>query len=188
MLIANNPNSTQPFRLDRSQEVICDNDNAYQAEQRLWNGLKAGVLPSVTFIKAPANMTGHPNTSTALLERRFLVSTINQLEQSPMWKDMAIIITYDDSDGWYDHVMPPILSQSNDPSFDALTGPRSCGTAPAGAYQDRCGYGTRLPFLVISPYAKQNNVDSHTTDTISVLRSSKITGTWGGSAISLSMH
>jgi phospholipase C len=66
--------------------------------------------------------------------------------------------------------MPPIVSQSNDLSYDALTGTGSCGTATAGAYLDRCGYGTRLPFLVISPYAKQNNVDGQTTDTTSVLR------------------
>jgi len=136
----------------------------------LWNAMKAGNLPAVTFVKAPANMTGHPNTSTALLEQQFLVSTINQLELSPMWKDMAIILTYDDSDGWYDHVMPPIVNQSNDPSFDALTGPGTCGTAASGAYLDRCGYGTRLPFLVLSPFAKHNNVDSHTTDTTSIIR------------------
>jgi phospholipase C len=70
---------------------------------------------------------------------------------------MLIIVTWDDSDGWYDHVMPQIVSQSNDPEHDALLGRTGlCGHAPPGIYQDRCGYGPRLPFLAISPYAKVN--------------------------------
>jgi phospholipase C len=80
------------------------------------------------------------------------------------------MITYDDSDGWYDHVMPPIVNQSNDPGQDALLGKGLCGTPVAGAYLDRCGYGTRLPFLVISPYAKQNYVSHATTDLTSITR------------------
>jgi phospholipase C len=136
----------------------------------IFQGNNSCNLPTVTFIKAPATQTGHPNTSSALQEQQFLVTTINQLQASPMWRDMAIIITYDDSDGWYDHVMPPIVSPSNDPANDALAGPGNCGTPAPDAYLDRCGYGTRLPFLVISPFAKSNNVDSTITDTSSVLR------------------
>jgi phospholipase C len=67
--------------------------------------------------------------------------------------------------------MPPIISQSNDPKNDALLGhPQLCGHAPVGAYQDRCGYGVRLPMLVISPYAKVNYVDHSITDQTSILR------------------
>jgi phospholipase C len=67
--------------------------------------------------------------------------------------------------------MPPIVSQSNDASNDALLGPTGlCGTPAAGAYLDRCGYGTRMPLLVISPYAKPNYVNHELTDTTSVLR------------------
>jgi phospholipase C len=84
---------------------------------------------------------------------------------------MAILIAYDDSDGWYDHVMPPVVNQSNDSANDALSGPSGmCGTPQAGAYLDRCGYGPRLPFLVISPYAKENYVDHSLTDQTSILR------------------
>ena len=89
---------------------------------------------------------------------------------------MAIIITYDDSDGWYDHVMPPIVNPSNDSAHDTLNG-STCGTPVASAYQDRCGYGPRLPFLVISPYAKQNHVDHALTDQTSILRF--IEDNWG---------
>jgi len=84
---------------------------------------------------------------------------------------MAILITYDDSDGWYDHVMPPIMSKSNDPVNDALLGSVGlCGTPAPGAYKDRCGYGPRLPFLAISPFAKSNFVDSSLADQSSILR------------------
>jgi phospholipase C len=133
--------------------------------------LDAGTLPAVTFLKAPTTQTGHPANSTPLEEQTFLVDTINMLQKSPLWSQMAIFITYDDSDGWYDHVMPPIVNQSSDASNDTLGGSSlHCGTPQAGAYLDRCGYGTRLPLLVISPYAKQNYVDHALTDTTSVTR------------------
>jgi len=76
---------------------------------------------------------------------------------------MAVIIAADDSDGWYDHVMPPIVNQSSTP-LDFQCGSRSDGP---GA---RCGYGPRLPLLVISPYAKENYVSHVLTDQTSILR------------------
>lgn len=135
------------------------------------NAIKAGNLPAVTFLKAPTTETGHPANSTPLEEQTFLVDTINMLQQTPFWPQMAIFITYDDSDGWYDHVMPPIVNPSSDAANDVVAGSTLlCGTPQAGAYLDRCGYGTRLPLLVISPYAKQNYVDHALTDTTSVTR------------------
>ena len=88
----------------------------------------------------------------------------------PQWNEMAIFIAWDDSDGWYDHVAPPIVSQSNDSANDAAGGAGLCGTPASGAYLDRCGYGQRLPFMVISPFAKSNFVDHTLTDTTSILR------------------
>ncbi len=135
-----------------------------------WNAVSAGNMPSVVFLKASKPQTGHPSDSTPLVEQTFLVNTINQLQQTPFWSQMAIFVTYDDSDGWYDHVMPPIVNQSNDAANDALAGAALCGTPQPGAYLDRCGYGTRLPLLLISPYAKQNYVDHGLTDLTSVTR------------------
>jgi phospholipase C len=80
----------------------------------LMSALSAGNLPSVTFLKAPTPETGHPGKSTPLEEQTFLVDAINMLQGTPFWPQMAIFITYDDSDGWYDHVMPPIVNQSTD--------------------------------------------------------------------------
>ena len=166
-----NPHHLQPT----STAMIGKQDQANHQYDltAFWNAVAAGNLPSVSFVKPPHIDNGHPSDSTPLLEQGFLVNTINQLQQSRYWRNMAIIVTYDDSDGWYDHVMPPIVSQSNDPLNDALGGSAVlCGVAntTAGAYEDRCGYGPRLPFLVISPYSNINYVDHATTDQTSILR------------------
>ncbi len=135
-----------------------------------WQAADAGNLPAVSFIKAAAYQDGHAGYSDPLDEQHSLVDTINRLEKLPTWSSTAVVISYDDSDGWYDHVIGPIVSQSNDPAYDALTDPGKCGTAKSGAYQDRCGYGPRLPLMVISPYARQDYVDHSVTDQSSILR------------------
>jgi phospholipase C len=130
-------------------------------------------LPAVSFIKPSAYEDGHPGYSDPLDEQRYLVETINAIEQSPEWSSTAIVIEWDDSDGWYDHAMPPLVRPSASPQ-DALSGVGKCGVVPSplpANYQpDRCGYGPRLPLLVISPWARQNYVDSTLTDQSSVLR------------------
>ena len=65
--------------------------------------------------------------------------------------------------------MDPVVNQSN-ANEDALADPGSCGTTPAGAVPGRCGYGPRLPLIVISPYAKQNYVDHAIADQSSIIR------------------
>jgi len=136
-----------------------------------WNAVANHSMPSVSFLKAARYQDGHANYSDPIDEQVFLVNTINKLQKLPEWNSTAVIIAYDDSDGWYDHVMPPIVSQSNDHTHDALLGSTGmCGHAPAGAYQDRCGYGPRLPLLVISPFAKVNFIDHQITDQTSILR------------------
>jgi phospholipase C len=127
-------------------------------------------LPAVSFLKAAAYQDGHAGYSDPLDEQTFLVQTLNRLQRSPEWEHTAVIVLYDDSDGWYDHVMSPIVSHSNIPGVDLLAGAGGCGTPRAGAYPGRCGYGPRQPFLLISPWAKQNFVDHTTTDQASVLR------------------
>ena len=132
------------------------------------SALHAGNLPAVSYLKAAAYQDGHAGYSDPLDEQTFLVNTINAIMQSPFWNSTAIVILYDDSDGFYDHVMGPIVNQSSTPD-DQLTGPGACG-GPNGVYQGRCGYGPRQPLLVISPWAKVNYVDSTVTDQSSTLR------------------
>jgi phospholipase C len=126
-------------------------------------------LPAVSYLKAKGAFDGHAGYSDPVDEQTFLVQTINRLQRSPEWRHLAIIIAYDDSDGWYDHAMDPVVNQS-DVTDDNLTGPGACGVTPSGATPGRCGYGPRLPLLVISPFAKENYVDHRITDQSSILR------------------
>jgi len=134
-----------------------------------FRALSAGNLPAVSLLKAPAYQDGHAMTSNPLDEQTFLVNTITALEDSPFWDSTAVIISWDDSDGWYDHVMPPIVSGSSS-TADALSGAGACGAQPMGAPSGRCGYGQRLPLMVISRHAKTNFVDHTITDQTSILR------------------
>jgi phospholipase C len=139
--------------------------------------VKNGNMPAVSFLKAPGYQDGHAGYSDPLDEQNWIVEVINFLQQTPEWKSTAIVIAYDDSDGWYDHQMGPIVNQSQT-AADALTAPGECGnsanTALAGTNvehaQGRCGYGPRLPLLVISPWARKNFVDHSVTDQSSITR------------------
>jgi phospholipase C len=128
-----------------------------------WTAADSGNLPAVSFLKAPGYQDGHPANSDPLDEQEYLVDTINHLMSLPSWKSTAIIIGWDDSDGWYDHVRGPIVNHSAT-ALDFL-----CGTT-TDAPGARCGYGPRLPYLVISPYAKDNYVDHTLIDQTSTTR------------------
>jgi phospholipase C len=141
-----------------------------------YDAVNAGNFPTVSFLKAPGYQDGHAGYSDPLDEQTFVVNVINFLQQQKDWATTAVIIAYDDSDGWYDHQMGPIVNQSAT-AMDALTGPGECGTGTGALEgvavqkaQGRCGYGPRLPLLVISPFAKQNYVDHTVTDQSSILR------------------
>ncbi|MEV6610034.1 alkaline phosphatase family protein [Kutzneria sp. NPDC051319] len=130
--------------------------------------LAANNLPSVSFLKAGEYQDGHAGYSDPLDEQAFVVREINQLQKSKEWSSTAVVLAYDDSDGWYDHVTPPKVNGSKDAALDQAS---ICGRAPvSGGYADRCGYGPRLPLLVVSPYAKTNHVDHSLTDQTSVLK------------------
>jgi phospholipase C len=137
-----------------------------------------GNLPAVSFLKAPSFQDAHAGYSDPLDEQTFVVNTINLLQSLPTWSSTAVVIMYDDSDGWYDHQFGPIVNTSTGP-MDALTGAGTCGTAgtslpglnPTNLHAlGRCGYGPRLPLLVISPWARLNFVDHTITDQTSVIR------------------
>jgi phospholipase C len=137
-----------------------------------WAAADHGNLPSVAYLKAPNYQDGHAGYSDPLDEQTFLVSTINHLQRLDTWRSTAVAILYDDSDGWYDHQMSPIFNQSQTP-LDALTGPGFCGFNPAqvpSKQEARCGFGPRQPFLLVSPWARQNSVDHSISSQTSVVR------------------
>jgi phospholipase C len=129
--------------------------------------LKDGNLPAVSFLKAPAYQDGHAGYSNPIDEQHFLVNTINQIEQSDYWKSTAIVVTYDDSDGWYDHQAPPVVNGSKTSADEPI-----CSKVPTtlGSFTTRCGYGPRLPLLVISPWTRGNYVSGNLTDQSSVVK------------------
>jgi phospholipase C len=137
-------------------------------------------LPAVSFLKAPGYQDGHQGYSDPIDEQQFVVSEINALQNTPNWAHTAVIVAYDDSDGWYDHVWSGIRNTSDTSGVatppgpqDFLTGTGLCGDTaahpPLGGRNGRCGYGPRLPLLVISPRAKHNFVDHTLTDQSSIL-------------------
>jgi phospholipase C len=149
-----------------------------------FDALAAGNLPAVTYVKAPAFQDGHAGYSNPIDEQNFLVKLVSAVQGTQEWASTAIIIAYDDSDGWYDHQAPPIVNPSTG-AADALNGVGMCnsgaqqtGAAPTTPLlgvngmpaQGRCGYGTRIPLVVISPYAKTNFIDHTLTDQSSLLR------------------
>ncbi len=134
-----------------------------------FDALGAGNFPAVAFLKAAGYQDGHAGYSSPLDEQTFLVNTINFVATRPEWTTTLVIIAYDDSDGWYDHQMSPIVSQSVT-SADEVNGQALCGSKNTGGIGGRCGYGPRLPLLVISPFAKANFVDHTITDQSSILR------------------
>jgi phospholipase C len=138
-------------------------------------------LPAVSFLKAPGYQDGHAGYSDPIDEQKFIVDEINALENTPDWSSTAVVISYDDSDGWYDHVYSGIHNTSNTSAVatppgpqDFLTGTGLCGDTtahpPLAGQNGRCGYGPRLPLLVISPWAKRNFVAHTLTDQSSIIR------------------
>ncbi|MDP4105427.1 MAG: alkaline phosphatase family protein [Bacillota bacterium] len=115
-----------------------------------WTAVDKGNMPSVSYLKAPMAQDGHAGYSDPIDEQKFIVDTINKLQKTSEWKDTAVVISYDDSDGWYDHALAPNNGQTVD--------------------SGKAGYGPRLPLLVISPYAKSNFVDHGLTDQSSILK------------------
>jgi phospholipase C len=132
--------------------------------------LPASALPAVSFVKAPGFEDGHAAYSDPADEQQFVAHIVDEVMSSPDWRSTAIVINYDDSDGWYDHAYPGVQNQSLSPADNltntTLSGATSgqCGpslqtSTPLAGEQGRCGFGPRLPMLVLSPFAKSNYVD-----------------------------
>ncbi|MEE9095462.1 phospholipase C [Pseudarthrobacter phenanthrenivorans] len=128
-------------------------------------------MPAVSFLKAGMFQDGHAAYSDPVDEQNFVTKTINQIQQSKNWDNTAVVLAYDDSDGWYDHVaaQPKNASIGTDDAAWCLNAAAN-GVPAAGGYADRCGPGPRQPLVVISPFAKKNFVDHTETDQASILR------------------
>lgn len=106
--------------------------------------IEAGRLPSVSFYKPRRGINQHPSASTVLTSDAHAADIVARLEKSPQWGKMVVIVTYDENGGFWDHVAPPV--------------------------RDRWGPGTRVPTLIVSPFAKKGFVDHVSYDTTAVLK------------------
>jgi acid phosphatase len=104
----------------------------------------AGKLPAVSFYKPQGNLNLHAGYSDIESGDAHVANVIEHLKKSPQWKDMVVVITFDENGGWWDHVAPP--------------------------QGDRWGPGSRIPAIVVSPHAKRGAVDHNFYDTTSILR------------------
>ncbi|MEU8031049.1 phosphocholine-specific phospholipase C, partial [Streptomyces sp. NPDC049099] len=132
--------------------------------------VKAGKLPQVSWVVAPEAFTEHPNWP-ANYGAWYISQVLDALTADPeVWAKTALFITYDENDGFFDHVVPPFPPASGaqgkstvDPSLDLYKGDAS---HVAGPY----GLGQRVPMLVVSPWSKGGYVCSETFDHTSIIR------------------
>lgn len=128
-------------------------------------------MPAVSFLKAPNYQDGHASYSDPVDEQKFITAQVNAIQQSKNWDSTAVVLAYDDSDGWYDHAAAAVKNSSNNPDDAAwCLNAYNKGVPMSGGYADRCGPGPRQPLVVISPYARKNFVDHTQTDQASILR------------------
>lgn len=103
-----------------------------------------GKLPAVSFYKPQGNLNQHSGYADVTSGDRHIADVVAHLQKSPQWKHMLVVVTYDENGGYWDHVAPPKA--------------------------DRWGPGTRIPAIIISPYARKGFVDHSFYDTTSILR------------------
>jgi len=110
--------------------------------------IDAGTLPQVAFYKPVGRNTQHPSYTDVASGDAHMAMVLERLRRSPQWSRMAIVVTYDENGGYWDHVAPPSGS----------------------GWGDRWGPGTRVPAIVVSPFAKRGHVDKTPYDTTSVIK------------------
>ena len=107
-----------------------------------------GDLPQVSFYKPQGTYNEHPGNTDVLSGDIHIAGLIARIKASPLWASTAIIVTYDENGGFWDHVPPP-------------HGP---------GWGDRFGPGTRIPAVIVSPFARRGFIDKTAYDTTSILK------------------
>jgi acid phosphatase len=135
----------QPFNyFARFAPGTADRERHLKDYTDLVAGIEKGELPQVVFYKPQGTWNEHPGNTDVLSGDIHIASLVGKIKASPLWSSTAIIVTYDENGGFWDHVPPP-----------------------AG---DRWGPGTRIPAIIISPFAKRGYVDHTSYDTTSIIK------------------
>src|SRR5206468_3079756 len=111
---------------------------------RVSTALRDGTLPAVAFVKPHAPRNAHPAYSTVGAGDLWIGETVREIMASRYWPRIAVVVTYDEGGGWFDHVRPPVV--------------------------DRFGLGTRVPALIVSPYARRGVIAHGQYEHASVLK------------------
>jgi acid phosphatase len=112
------------------------------------DAIDKGTLPQVAFYKPTGRVNQHPSYADLATGDEHISQVLERLKKSSQWPKMAVIVTYDENGGFWDHVPPP------------------SGTG----WGDRWGPGTRIPTIIVSPYAKRGYIDKTPYDTTSILK------------------
>jgi acid phosphatase len=135
----------QPFNyFARFAPGTSDRAEHLKDESDLVAGIERGTLPQVVFYKPQGSLNEHPGYADVQSGDEHIANLIAKIKASPLWPSTAIIVTYDENGGFWDHVPPP--------------------------KGDRWGPGTRIPTMIISPYAKRHHIDHTQYDTTSILK------------------
>jgi len=116
--------------------------------EEFFDAIAKGALPRVAFYKPAGRLNQHPSYTDMQSGDAHLAELLERLRKSPQWPKMAVIVTYDENGGYWDHVAPP-------------AGP---------GWGDRWGPGTRVPAIIVSPFARRGYVDHTAYDTTSILK------------------
>jgi acid phosphatase len=139
----------QPFNyFARFAPGTADRERHLRDEADFVKAIESGTLPPVTFYKPAGVDTQHPSYTDIMTGDEHIAALLEKLRASPQWKDMLVIVTYDENGGYWDHVPPP-------------SGP---------GWGDRFGPGTRIPTLLVGPTVKRGTIDSTPYDTTSILK------------------
>lgn len=133
-----------PATVDRERHLRDGGVEDSPRTNRFLADIEKGALPTVTYYKPPGNLNMHAGYSDIENGDRHIANIIHALQSGPQWKNMVVIVTFDENGGWWDHVAPP--------------------------KGDRWGPGVRIPAIIISPFAKKGHVDHTLYDTGSISR------------------
>jgi acid phosphatase len=135
----------QPFNyFARFAPGTADRERHLKDYSQLVAALDKGELPQVVFYKPTGVLNQHPGYADILSGDEHVAKLVAKIKEGPLWPSTAIIVTYDENGGFWDHVAPP--------------------------KGDRWGPGSRIPAIIVSPYAKRGFVDHTSYDTTSILK------------------
>jgi phospholipase C len=121
-----------------------DREQHLQDAEEFFKAIDSGKLPQVSFYKPVGDLNEHPGYTDVLSGDQHIHTVVERISRSPLWPKVAVIITYDENGGFWDHVAPP--------------------------KGDRWGPGSRVPAMIVSPFAKHGFIDHTAYDTTSIIK------------------